>query len=70
MIAIRGIFDGKTIKALENIPVSGTSKVIITFLDTIDIEAEEIRKLSSQSDAFDFWENENEDIYQDYLKSK
>lgn len=28
-----------------------------------------IRAFTSNSDAFGFWNNENEDIYQDYLKN-
>ena len=32
-------------------------------------QEEEIRTLTSNSDAFDFWDNKDEDIYQDYLKS-
>lgn len=31
-------------------------------------EDEEIRMLTSNSDAFDFWEDEREDIYQDFIK--
>jgi hypothetical protein len=33
-------------------------------------EEEEIRMLTANSDAFDFWEDEREDIYQDYLKKR
>jgi len=32
-------------------------------------DEEEIRKFVSNSDAFDFWKDEREDIYQDYLTS-
>ncbi|MEM9884754.1 MAG: hypothetical protein AAF849_02610 [Bacteroidota bacterium] len=31
-------------------------------------QEEEIRAFTSDSDAFDFWKDEREDIYQDYLK--
>jgi hypothetical protein len=43
--------------------------VIITFVDEID-ETEEIRNLSAQTDSFEFWKDEKEDIYQDYLAAK
>ena len=66
MIAIKGIFDGKSIRALENIPVSRSSKVIITFLDA-NVEDEEMRNFTSQEEGFDFWNNDREDLYQDYL---
>ena len=66
MIAIKGIFDGKTITALENIPVSKRSKVIITFLDAND-EDEDMRNFTSQDEGFDFWKSDGEDLYQDYL---
>ncbi|HLP44492.1 MAG TPA: hypothetical protein VK469_01005 [Candidatus Kapabacteria bacterium] len=42
------------------------NKVIITFLEEID-EDEDLRNFSDQTDAFSFWEDEREDIYQDYL---
>jgi len=34
-----------------------------------EFEEEQIRAFTSNSDAFDFWKNESEDIYQDYLKT-
>lgn len=69
MQAIEGVFDGKTFIALEKVPVSTKYKVIITFVEEID-ESEEIRNLSAQTDSFKFWEDEREDIYQDYLARK
>ncbi len=69
MQTIEGLFDGKTFVALEKIPVSKKYKVIITFVEELD-ETEEIRNLSAQTDGFKFWEDEREDIYQDYLTGK
>lgn len=66
MLTIQGLFDGKKIIPLESLPSKKKSRVLITFIEEID-EAQEIRNLSSQLDAFTFWENEEEDIYQDYL---
>jgi len=36
MLAIKGIYDGKNIKALEPIPTQKRTEVIITFLDNIE----------------------------------
>jgi hypothetical protein len=69
MQTIEGLFDGKTFIPLEKIPVTKKYKVIITFVEEID-ETEEIRNLAAQTDSFKFWENEEEDIYQDYLANK
>jgi len=66
MQTIEGIFDGKTFIPMEKIPVSKAYRVNITFVEEID-ESEELRNLSAQMDAFEFWEDEAEDIYQDYL---
>ena len=66
MLTIQGLFDGKKFIALEKLPSKKKSKVLITFIDEVD-ETQEIRNLSSQLDAFTFWGNEEEDIYQDYL---
>ena len=68
MLAIKGIYDGKSIIPLDKIDIKTKSKVIITFVEDInDIEIEEIRNLASSSDGFDFWSNESEDLYQEYL---
>lgn len=69
MQTIEGYFDGKTFIPLEKVPVSKKYKVIITFVEEID-ETGEIRNLTAQTDSFKFWENEEEDIYQDYLPNK
>ncbi|TAL69025.1 MAG: hypothetical protein EPN82_08415 [Bacteroidetes bacterium] len=71
MIAIKGIYDGKAIKPLDNIPIKKPTKVIITFIDEIiQSEDEMIRDFTSHTNAFKFWEDEKEDIYQDYLTKK
>ncbi|MFN0037823.1 MAG: hypothetical protein ACKVUS_22395 [Saprospiraceae bacterium] len=69
MVAIKGIYDGTKIVPLENLPKGKKFKVIITFIEEIADEAEEIRAFASQSDAFEFWESEAEDFYQDFLPS-
>lgn len=69
MIAVEGIYDGSKVVALEKIPFKKSYKVIITFVEEID-ESEEVRDFAAQTDGFDFWHDEREDIYQDYLESK
>ena len=61
------LFDGKNVKALEELPEGKRYKVLITLLEEIE-ESEEIRYVFSNSDSFTFWVNEKEDIYQEYLK--
>ena len=69
MIAIEGIYDGKNFIALEKVTVFKRYKVIITFVEEID-EAEELRDFTAQTDSFEFWNNTEEDIYQDYLTAE
>lgn len=69
MDAIRGIYDGEKFVALDHFPQKKKYKVIITFLEEIS-EDEEIRNFSAQTDAFSFWKDEREDIYQDYLETR
>ncbi len=69
MNAIRGIFDGEKFIPLENFSMKKRYKVIITFLEEID-EDEDLRNFSAQTDAFSFWEDKREDIYQDYLRTQ
>jgi len=69
MLAIKGIYDGKTIKPLGKLPKSKKYKVIITFIEEVD-EIEQLRDFSAQTTSFNFWVNEKEDIYQDYLTKR
>jgi len=66
MIAIKGIYDGKNVIPLERLPENKKYKVLITLLEEFDSD-EEIRNFTSQDDAFSFWNNEKENIYQDYI---
>ena len=67
MVAIQGIFDGNKIIPLDNVPTGKQYRLIITFVEEIT-EAEDIRAFTSESDAFAFWQNPAEDIYQDFLQ--
>jgi hypothetical protein len=66
MIAVKGIYDGKNILPLESLPKNKKFKVLITLLEEFS-DDEEIRIFSSQNDAFSFWNNKKEDIYQDFI---
>ena len=66
MLAIKGIYDGKTIRPLEKPPKDRKFKVVITFLEELD-DTEKLRNFSAQTTSFTFWEDPKEDIYQDYL---
>jgi hypothetical protein len=67
MLAIQGIYNGSQIVPLEALPKNKKYKIIITFVEEI-IDNEEVRPLLAQSSAFEFWNDEREDIYQEYLK--
>ena len=66
MLAIKGFYDGEKIIPLEKLPKNKKFKLLITFLEEVNTD-EGARDFSSQSDAFLFWNNEKENIYQDYL---
>ena len=66
MIAIKGIYDGKNVIPLESLPENKKFKILITLLEEFD-SVEEVRDFTSQDDAFSFWNNEKENIYQDYI---
>ena len=71
MEAVRGIFDGENIIATDQISTKKKFKVVITFLEEIDDNTEEEnRNFSAQTDGLSFWQDEREDIYQDYLKEE
>lgn len=69
MNAIKGLYDGEKFIPLENFPGEKKYKVVITFLEEID-EDEDLRDFSGQTDAFSFWADEREDLYQDYLVAR
>ena len=71
MTTFKGIFDGKNVIIKDKVPFSEKQDVLVTFLDeSNEDETELIRSFGSSSNAFKFWEDEKEDIYQDYLKEK
>ena len=73
MLSIRGIYDKGQIQLLEKISSRKRSKVIVTFVDEPSNRAEEekIRAFANNTDSFSFWDNDAENIYQNYLpKSK
>lgn len=67
MIAVRGLFDGKTIKLLEKVDVKEPQEVIITFLGAIrDKELYQgIYRIAERGGSFDFLNIPEEDIYSD-----
>ncbi len=70
MRSVKAIFDGKQLKLLEDVEVTTPQEVIIVFLhdekttDT-DIHASEIQELIEHSSAFDFLNNQEENVYTD-----
>jgi hypothetical protein len=67
METIEGYYDGNQIVPLAKIQDHRHRRVSITLFEELT-EEEEIRLAASHSDAFEFWNDPREDIYQDYLK--
>jgi hypothetical protein len=65
---IEGYYDGNRIVPLAKIPSGKHFRVKITFLEELTPD-EESRLAASHSDAFEFWNDPREDLYQDYLPS-
>ena len=68
MLAIKGIYDGKSVRLLDSLTDKKKYKVVVTFLEEIDTIDFELRDFSSQTKGLDFWNDSKEDLYQDYLK--
>ncbi len=66
MLAVKGIYNGNSVQLLGERPPKKKYKVVVTFLEEFDDE-EDLRTFTSQFTAFDFWNDEREDLYQDYL---
>ena len=68
MLALKGIYNGSNIEMLEPLPKNKKYKVIVTFIEEIkESDTGQIREFGKSSDSFDFWLDEKEDLYQDYL---
>ena len=68
MLSVKGIYEEGKIKLLEKIQARKRSKVIITFIDDPDTsEDERLREFASTSGSLAFWNNDAENLYQDYL---
>ena len=67
MLSIQGTYDGKVLKIQDNIIINSPKKVIITFLEDFDedIANEELHLIAQQGGAFEFLDNEEEDLYSD-----
>jgi hypothetical protein len=70
MLAVRGIYNGKTVKITDRITEKKKYKVVVTFLEEIQQPDNGLRDFSAQTAGLDFWEDNREDIYQDYLQPK
>ena len=70
MLSVTGVYDGKTVIFTEPATHYKEGKVIITFLDEDDDENVHLRNFGMQNNAFDFWNNPAEDVYEDYAKKK
>ena len=69
MLAVKGIYDGSSVQLLEKIKNSKRYKVIITFVEELkgSREESELRDFAAQTTSLEFWNDNREDIYQDYL---
>lgn len=67
MLSIKGTYDGKVLRIFDKIRINSPKKVIITFLEDPDedLTTEELHLIAQQGGAFDFLDNEEEDIYTD-----
>lgn len=70
MFAIKGIYDGKTVKLTEKFKDDKKYRVVVTFIEELPEEDKMVRAFSSNMDGMEFWENKAEDLYQDYLTKK
>lgn len=70
MLAVNGIYDGKSVKITDKMTEKKRYKVVVTFIEELQQQDNDLRDFSSQTSGLDFWIDSKEDIYQDYLTSK
>jgi hypothetical protein len=66
-LSIQGTYDGKELRIFDKIRINSPKKVIITFLEDTedDITTDELHLIAQKGGAFDFLDNEEENIYTD-----
>lgn len=73
MLSVRAIYDGQSLKLLEDVPLQGPQEVIVTFLETpgMEFSAAELHHLAQHGGGLDFLHDEAEEVYTDAdLKEK
>ena len=70
MLAVNGIYDGKSVKITDKITEKKKYKVVITFVEELYQYDKDLRNFSAQTKGLDLLEDSTEDIYQDYVNSK
>ena len=77
MLTIEGIYKDGRIELLENVSQVKQSKVLITFLETSDVDLQtlgineaEAGKLREKFAAFEDWNDSALDVYNDYDRAK
>ena len=70
MLAVHGIYDGKTVKITDRTTEKKKFKVVVTFIEELQQDDSELCNFSAQTSGLDFWEDSREDLYQDYLTTK
>jgi len=77
MLTIEGIYKDGRIELLENVSQVKQSKVLITFLETSDVDLQtlgineaEAGKLREKFAAFEDWNDSALDVYKDYDRAK
>jgi hypothetical protein len=70
MLAVNGIYDGKTVKITDKLTEKKKFKVVVTFIEELQQDDSESRNFSAQTSGLDFWEDTREDLYQDFLSQK
>ncbi len=70
MLAVHGIYDGKTVKITDRTTEKKKFKVVVTFIEELQQDDSELCNFSAQTSGLDFWGDSREDLYQDYLTTK
>ncbi|MGD9556337.1 MAG: hypothetical protein AB7V25_04925 [Mangrovibacterium sp.] len=70
MLAVNGIYDGKSVLITDKINEKKKYRVVVTFIEELDQLDKDTRDFSAQTSGLVFWNNEREDLYQDYLSPK
>lgn len=61
MLAVRRIYDGKSVRIIDRITEKKRYRVVVTFIEELSQNDNDLRDFSAQTSGLDFWEDSKQE---------